>query len=139
MQASNSFELRSPEFSRSPTASRPDIFANIVLCIPKVSVSVTIEYIRSVIEKMMLGNILSIQELCLRSNMHYKRIIIKLNWDLSTLQANRVYNTLHENKSIKIVHSMPWYWICVKYVKQSTINSQQKGPDKSLMTSILCN
>ena len=27
IQSINSFELRSPEFSRSPTASRPEIFA----------------------------------------------------------------------------------------------------------------
>jgi hypothetical protein len=27
IESSNSFELRSPEFSRSPTASRPEIFA----------------------------------------------------------------------------------------------------------------
>jgi hypothetical protein len=109
---------------------------NIVLCIPKVSVSVTIDYIRSVIENMRIGNILSIQELFLRSNIHYKRIIIKINWDFTTILANRVYKTLYENKSIKIVHSMPWYWICVKYIKQSSI-MQQTGPDKTLVSSIL--
>ena len=85
----------------------------------------------------MLGNIISIQELFLRSNIHYKRIIIKIKWDLSNASTIRVYNRLLENKSIKIVHSMPWYWICVKYTKQCPIHLHQKGPDKSLISSIL--
>jgi len=88
------------------------------ICIPRVSMTVSQEYIIQTIEKLSIGCVKSIQEIPLYNNNAFKRVIIRIQWDISSQQSQWIYNTLSENKSIKIVHSMPWYWICVKYVKQ---------------------
>ena len=88
------------------------------LCIPRVATSVSKEYIIQTIEKMHIGCVETIQEIPLVNNNAFNRIIIRIKWDTSSPQSQWIYDTLSENKSIKIVHSMPWYWICVKYVKQ---------------------
>lgn len=90
----------------------------LTICIPRVLASISQEYILETIDKMRIGRVESIQEIPLYNNVAFKRIIIRINWDTSSHQSLWIYNTLLENKSIKIVHSMPWYWICVKYVKQ---------------------
>jgi hypothetical protein len=90
----------------------------LTICIPRVSSCVSQEYIIHTIDKMHIGRVESIQEIPLYNNVAFKRIIIRIKWDASSPQAQWIYNTLSENKSIKIVHSMPWYWICVKYAKQ---------------------
>lgn len=92
--------------------------ATLTVCIPRVSSSVSQEYIIQTIDKMHIGSVESIQEIPLHNNVAFKRIIIRIKWDISSPHSQWIYNTLSENKSIKIVHSMPWYWICVKYVKQ---------------------
>ena len=90
----------------------------LTICIPRVASAVSQEYIIQTITKMRIGNVESIQEIPLYKNIAFKRIIIRIQWDTRSPQAHWIYKMLAENKSIKIVHSMPWYWICVKYVKQ---------------------
>ena len=92
--------------------------APLILCIPRVSSSVSHEYIIQTIEQMQIGRVESIQKIPLHNNITYNRLIICIQWDICSPQAQWIYNTLSDNKSIKIVHNMPWYWICVKYVKQ---------------------
>jgi len=83
-----------------------------------VSSTVSQEYIIQTIEKMHIGSVESMQKIPLHNNIAYNRLIIYIKWDIRSPQAQWIYNTLSDNKSIKIVHNMPWYWICVKYVKQ---------------------
>ena len=103
----------------------------VILCIPKVEKHISREYVSNIIKKMNIGEIEALHEIPLQNNQNYKRIIIRTKWDLSSQQSKRIYNTLSENKSIKIVHKMPWYWICVKYVKQGS-KELKPGLDPSL-------
>lgn len=107
----------------------------IILCIPRVSTTVSREYIHSIIMKMNVGCIETLHEIPLQNSSNLKRIIIRLKWDLSFPYTRRIYSTLSDNKSIKIVHSMPWYWICVKYIKQGN-NAMRPGLDPSLLKII---
>lgn len=107
----------------------------IILCIPRVSISTTREYILTVLTKLNIGNIETLHEIPLQHSNNYKRIVIRINWDFSSPVSQRIYSTLSDNKSIKIVHSMPWYWICVKYVKQG-VKETRGGLDPTLMKII---
>jgi hypothetical protein len=107
----------------------------IILCIPRVSTSISREYIFNTISKMNIGNIETLHEIPLQHSNTFKRIIIRVNWDLSSPDSKRIYSILAENKSIKIVHSMPWYWICVKYIKQG-VKETRGGLDPSLIKMI---
>jgi hypothetical protein len=108
---------------------------SIILCIPRVSVSISREYIFNIITKMNVGTIETLHEIPLQNNNNFKRIIIRVNWDLSSPKSQRIYSLLYENKSIKIIHSMPWYWICVKYIKQG-VKETRGGLDPSLVKMI---
>ena len=105
---------------------------NPILCIPRLPINISREYIADIIQKMNIGVIETLHEIPLQNSNQFKRIIIRVKWDLSSPQSNRIFSTLSENKSIKIVHNMPWYWICVKYIKQGT-KETHSGLDPSLM------
>jgi len=107
----------------------------LILCIPRVSTSISREYIFNTITKMNIGNIETLHEIPLQNSNNFKRIIIRVNWDLSSPNAHRIHSILSENKSIKIVHSMPWYWICVKYIKQG-VKETRGGLDPALIKMI---
>jgi hypothetical protein len=84
---------------------------------------------------MEIGCIETLHEIPLQNSSNLKRIIIRLKWDLSSPNSQRIHSILSEHKSIKIVHSMPWYWICVKYIKQGT-KEMRPGLDPSLLKII---
>jgi hypothetical protein len=107
----------------------------IILCIPRVSTSISREYIFNIITKMDIGCIETLHEIPLQNSHNFKRIIIRVRWDLGSPNSQRIHSILSENKSIKIVHSMPWYWICVKYIKQG-VKETRSGLDPSLMKII---
>lgn len=103
----------------------------LILCIPRVSTSISREYILDTIKKLGIGCIETLHEIPLQHSNNFKRIIIRVKWDLSSPNSQYIHSTLSENKSIKIVHDMPWYWICVKYIKQGT-KDMRSGLDPSL-------
>jgi len=107
----------------------------LILCIPRLSTSITRDYIFNTITKMGIGCIETLHEIPLQNSNNFKRIIIRVKWDLSSPNSQRIHSILSENKSIKIVHSMPWYWICVKYIKQG-VKETRTGLDPSLMKAI---
>jgi hypothetical protein len=107
----------------------------IILCIPRVSASISSEYIFNIITKMNIGCIETLHEIPLQNSNKFKRIIIRVTWDLSSPKSQRIYSLLSENKSIKIIHSMPWYWICVKYIKQG-VKETRGGLDPALVKMI---
>ena len=107
----------------------------IILCIPRVSTTVSREYIYETIQKLGIGCIETLHEIPLQHSNNLKRIIIRVKWDLSSPQSQHIHSILSDNKSIKIVHSMPWYWICVKYIKQGA-KEVRPGLDPSLLKTI---
>jgi hypothetical protein len=90
------------------------------ICIPRVNNDVTKEYIQNIFKKMNVANIIRIFEIPLRDDSGQKRIIINLKW-YNNEKSVTMRNTLLEQKSLKLVYNMPWYWKIVitatQYIK----------------------
>lgn len=89
------------------------------LCIPRVEISVTLEYITSVIKKWNIGIISRIKEIPLRKEQNYKRIIIDLYWNVHNVNVKNVKDIMDKKGSMKLVYDMPWYWKLVYTTEQS--------------------
>ena len=107
----------------------------LILCIPRVECTVTKDYIHSVFSKLKIGKIESVQEIPLCNGSQYKRIIVKISWIHNDI-SNYIQTRLLNDQTIKIVHSMPWYWLCVKYIKN--IPKKLHGPDPTMMKMSQC-
>jgi predicted metal-dependent TIM-barrel fold hydrolase len=80
------------------------------LCIPRLEKTVNRSYILKTFTKLNIGYIESINEIPLRNDANYKRIIIKVIWNTSTPNSNIMLEHLQNNETVKVVHDMPWYW-----------------------------
>jgi hypothetical protein len=79
------------------------------ICIPRVELSVTKDYIYKTLMNLQIGNIEKIIEIPLRNDPTHKRIIIKLNWNKNSSSLN-MQKILRTSGSVKLVYDMPWYW-----------------------------
>jgi hypothetical protein len=93
----------------------------IILCIPRMATTVPKDLIISTFKKMNLGNIDSIYESQSQHMPQYKRVLIYIKWNYGSPTVQQIMNHLEKNQTIKIVYDMPWYWICVKYVKPKPV------------------
>lgn len=85
------------------------------LCIPRISVEIKKEYIFKIISKLRWGYKIRIHEILLRNNNEYKRIIIKMQWNLNDEKVKKIYHRLmEENEPMYIVYNMPFYWKIVR-------------------------
>lgn len=80
------------------------------ICIPRMETTTTKEYIQSIFNKLNIGYIERMNEIPLRNDASYKRIIITLNLNDLKPSALKFKQLLEKNEPIKLVHSMPWYW-----------------------------
>jgi len=88
------------------------------LCIPRIENSITKTYIFNTFAKLKIGKIETINEIPLRNDTKHKRIIIKVLWNENTPNSINMLSRLKNNETIKIVHSMPWYWKVVATTPQ---------------------
>ena len=79
------------------------------LCIPRISVNTTKQFIKSRLLDLELGKIDKIIEIPLKNDTSFKRVLIKLNYTNDELFHN-ITNYFEENQCIKYVYQMPWYW-----------------------------
>jgi hypothetical protein len=93
----------------------------IILCIPRMSTDVPKDLITTTFKKMNLGNIDSIYESQSQHMPQYKRVLIYVKWNYDSPVVQQIMTHLENNQTIKIVYDMPWYWICVKYVKPKPV------------------
>jgi hypothetical protein len=87
------------------------------LCIPRVEIAVKHEYILHNFKQLKIGTIISCKEIPLRNDPNYKRIIISIMMN-NNEQTQRITKLLNDNKPVKVVHEMPWYWKVFKYQPQ---------------------
>ena len=80
-----------------------------MLCIPRLENVITKEYIIDSFNKLKVGRIERINEIPLRNDNNYKRIIIKMKW-AQTENAKLMIDKLSNNETVKVVHEFPWYW-----------------------------
>lgn len=95
-----------------------------VLHIPKMDNDIQKDYIQKIFSQ--LGTIKQINEI---SNAKYKKIFIHMLMD-NPMQSQIIKALLKQHQSIKIVHSMPWYWTCYEYTKPIL------GPDPNIMAEL---
>ena len=85
----------------------------ISVCIPRMNNDIKKSYIFKVFCNMKIGYIENINEIQLKGNPQFKRIIVRIKWNDSDC-AKYILQRFEEGNNVKIVHSMPWYWICVQ-------------------------
>ena len=80
------------------------------ICIPRVDATITSSYIYNKISNLNIGDIERMNEIPLRNDPAYKRVIITMKWDTQSEVAKYIQNKFNEIGSVKVVHDMPWYW-----------------------------
>lgn len=81
------------------------------ICIPRMEIDVSLDYIRKTIDKLGIGVIRRVVEIPLHNDHNYKRIMIYVSW---SNKNNYILNMLQDGKSIKLVHNGPWYWRLIR-------------------------
>ena len=81
-----------------------------VICIPRIERETSIEYIKKIFMKLHIGEIIKITETPLKSDTDYKRVFVKIKWNLLQPGSKYIHNRLNMGDNLKIVHEMPWYW-----------------------------
>ena len=88
------------------------------ICIPRVDISISKDFIYNILSELRIGKIHKIIEIPLRNDFTYKRIIIKIQWNNNEPITQNIKKHLYETGSFKIVYDMPWYWkIVLTYEK----------------------
>lgn len=80
-----------------------------ILCIPRMDNTTHKQYILNILYKLNWGHVSIINEIPLRNEPNYKRILIRVKWDECSYDIrSRIYN----GDSIKLVHDInsPWFW-----------------------------
>jgi hypothetical protein len=82
------------------------------ICIPRMESNITKSYIFKVFCNLKVGYIENITEIPFHVNPQFKRVIVRLKWNDSE-HSKYIQSRFQSGTNVKIVHSMPWYWICV--------------------------
>lgn len=82
------------------------------ICIPRVDANVSKQFIFHTFCALKIGFIESVQEIPVKSDASFKRVFIRIKWNKSQ-RSSYFQQRFDENKNVKLVYSMPWYWICV--------------------------
>ena len=93
--------------------------------IPKMDNSITQEYIKTIFSH--FGTVKQINEV---PHAKYKKIFVHMLLDNAMQSTSDIKTLLTTHQSIKIVHSMPWYWTCYEYVKPI------HGPNPNIMAEL---
>ena len=88
---------------------------NPTLCIPRVDVATSSEYIFKKMCKLNWGYIQKVIEIPMRNDPYQKRIIVKLKWN-NNPETIEYKEKIKKGESIKVVHSPdePWFWKIVQ-------------------------
>lgn len=82
------------------------------LCIPRMDINTSKSYIFEKFCKLNIGFIEKIIEIPINGDQLYKRVIVKLKWNTSD-HAKYFMERFESGLNVKIVHSDPWFWICI--------------------------
>ena len=98
-----------------------------MLCIPRMSTTITKKFIFQTFVKANWGFIEQILEYPYKDE-EQKRVLIKLRWN-DNVETEKVKTILESNDSIKMVYNMnsPFYWRINKFIPRNKNNTKQKG------------
>ena len=97
-----------------------------MLCIPRMSTTITKKFIFQTFVKANWGFIEQILEYPYKDE-EQKRVLIKLRWN-DNVETEKVKTILESNDSIKMVYNMnsPFYWRINKFIPRNKNNTKQK-------------
>lgn len=81
-----------------------------MLCIPRIENATKLEYVRSIFNKMNIGNIKSVFEIPLHANTEYKRVMIQMDINKTDDRGSFILDRINMGKNVKIVHNKASYW-----------------------------
>ena len=67
-------------------------------------------YIEDIICSMKIGMIETIKEIPLHKDIHHKRVILKIKWNMHNKKTNQILTSIKGKGSVNLVYDMPWYW-----------------------------
>ncbi len=94
------------------------------ICIPRIDGHISKHFIFNVFCNLKIGFIERILELPIKNDPNYKRIIIYVKWNKSDM-SQYIQTRFNEQKNVKVVYSMPWYWICVANRIQTVVSNNR--------------
>ena len=82
------------------------------LCIPRVSMNITKNFVASIFEKVCFGKIARIDIITRKNDRgdEYQRIFVHFHYWFSNEYASKMREKIIEGKEIKIVYDNPWFW-----------------------------
>ena len=79
------------------------------ICIPRMDVNTTREYMIEQVNSLKIGHIRQLREVPLKNDPEHKRVLMRFHWE-DSINSTKLQKKLVELGSLKIVHEMPWYW-----------------------------
>jgi hypothetical protein len=83
------------------------------LCIPRVEIGISNEYIKKKMESH-VGTIHRIIEIPHKNNPHYKRVIMNVFLKPNTEKTSYIQERFSQRQDIKVIHQTPWFWKIVE-------------------------
>lgn len=80
------------------------------ICIPRMENNISKDYIYQIFKKLDIGKIINIQETPLYNDTEFKKVMLRVKWNTQIPKISNIMDQLNNGKSIKLVHSEPWYW-----------------------------
>lgn len=84
--------------------------ATTVLCIPRMDLQFTPEYVSNIISKLHLGDIEKVTEIPLKNDPTHKRIMLKIRWEPTNENSEKIKTRLIKNEPVQVVYDGKWYW-----------------------------
>lgn len=80
------------------------------LCIPRMELRFTPEYVSDVISKLHLGEIENVTEIPLKNDPTHKRIMLKIRWNPTNEKTEKIKARLMKKEPVQVVYDGKWYW-----------------------------
>ena len=80
------------------------------ICLPRIMMSIPLNYIFKIISKLEVGKIEKIIETPNYSNPDYKKVIIKIKWNESSKMTQYIQSRFIEEKPVIIVYNNETFW-----------------------------
>jgi hypothetical protein len=80
------------------------------LCIPKVDINISRDYIQTKLKQTNLGHLKQYTEIPWKNDPNYKRILMRIQWNKHNPNESVWKETLNSGKAIHIVYEYPYIW-----------------------------
>ena len=83
------------------------------ICISRVDINIPKYVIFKLFCRLKIGFIENISEFPIKDNEEYKRVIVRVKWNMNQPRVKQIMERFMQQKTIKIIYSNnPWFWVC---------------------------